>query len=105
MNIFFLLAGIMIAAFVFAGLLWSLYQIVMTQGFHRAAHATQAVLIVGGMAAISWAQPVLAAGSGALLILAAITTFAMDDGWSRLLSIAPAAFGAVMVAGLPFMQS
>ena len=105
MTVFILMGGVLIAATLFASLLWSAQRIFATTGHTRTAHALLAAAIVATMAALSYQAPVPTRFMGLLLILAALQTGWRDTGWSRLLCLPPVALGLISVAGLPFQAS
>lgn len=105
MTIFILMGGALIAASLFASLLWSAQRVFATTGRTRTAHALLVLAIIATMAALSAEAPVPTQAMGFLLILAAVQTGWQDRGWSRLLCLPPVALGAICVAGLPFQAS
>lgn len=100
MTIPVLLTGILIAMGVFVALGWSAAQALRGRG--RAANLAQGALILLGMALISLELPNFGRIAGAALLLAALWAAALEDGWSRLIPLFGAAFGAALLLGLPF---
>jgi len=96
-----LLFGIVIAAFIFAALLWSLYRAVSGVGMVRVTHAAVVVLIIALMAALTLGWSIPARGLGAVLIIAGLGAVWNDTSWSRLLPMCAAGFGLAALQGLP----
>ncbi len=101
-TIFTLMAGILIAAALFAATLFSLVQIVRRRGPLRWSHAAALALTIVGMASLSLASPSLALLAGAALTAAALLAFRFETGWNRLLPLFQAGFGLALATGLPF---
>ncbi len=101
--IFQLLGGIVVAAGVFAALLWSVFQGITKRGVLQWAHIATAVLSVLGMATLSMLAPTLALIAGvALTITSAIVLF-LEAGWNRVLPLFQLAFAIILILGLPFI--
>lgn len=96
------LAGILLGGGVFAATLFSAAQAARHPGRLRKAHAAAALLTLAAMATLSLALPLPTRVLGALLIPAALAALAFERGWNRLLPAFHAAFGAALLAGLPF---
>lgn len=101
--LFTLLAGIVLAAFIFAALLWSVYRAVVTEGSTRlvAVLLSLNTLIGMGMLTLLEVIPALIAGVG-LVILGALA-IRNDPGWSKLLPFVQVIFGIVLIVGLPWI--
>lgn len=102
MTFVYILAGILVAATLFASVLWSFAQAFLRKGWLRNAYMALVLLTVGGMATVSWGlnAEMRLAGAG-LLLLGGYAAFA-ERGTSRLLPLVQALFGLVLLLGLPF---
>ena len=103
MNPFLLLAGIAVAALLFSATLWSTAQSLRQKGILGLAHAVAAVTIVLTMAAVAYDAPYPARATGSVLCLSATLAAIWENGWSRLLPLSLAIFGAAVANGLPFV--
>ena len=97
-----LLAGISVAALIFAATFWSAAQVYRQTGRLRLAHGAALALTVIAMAALSSALWALSQVAGLLLIPAALVALVMERGANRLLPLIHVLFGAALLAGLPF---
>jgi uncharacterized membrane protein (GlpM family) len=103
MNQFlFLLAGIALAAPLFAALLYSLAQAIRHAGALRTTHLVAIAATFAGMAFLSWGWPFPTRAAGAALALAGLRLVFLEAGWNRLLPGVQMAAGLVLAAGLPF---
>lgn len=105
MTVFVLLAGIAIAAFVFAALLWSIYRAVTSEGRERLVHLLCALSTIMAMFAITYGSPGHGAFAGASLAVIAAFAFWYDKGWSKLLPVVQILFGIVLIVGLPWAHA
>lgn len=103
--IFQLLAGIVIAAGVFAALLWSLYQSVRQTGRLRWVHILLVSLTILGMVSISTKAILLAQILGILMLTASTVATALEPGWNRVLTIIQSIFAVSLILRLPFVIS
>ncbi|QDL92382.1 hypothetical protein FDP22_11695 [Paroceanicella profunda] len=101
-GILTLLLGIVLAAGVFSGALWSAYQVFMQAGRLRLVHAGLLALTLAAMATLQLGAPGAATAVGTLLLLCGLAGAVLERGATRLLPLMQAAFGAALVAGLPF---
>lgn len=97
-----LLGGFLIGMTVLYAGLWSLQRVFQTSGPERIAHGSILPLTILAMAAISNAMPLAGQVVGLALMLVGGALVLRTPGWTRLLPLASALFGAVMLAGLPF---
>ena len=102
MNIFVLLAGIVIAGAIFAATLWSMAQIVRQNGKLRWAYVATLLSTLAAMSALSAESPALVTLTGALLCATAAFAIYADTGWNRVLPFFQFAFGLALMTGLPF---
>lgn len=102
MTVFTLLAGVLIAATLFASLLWGVERMFSVRGKDRISYACMTVLILAIMAALSLEHMLLARILSLPLVLAALVVAARAERWSRLLALPPLALGTILIAGLPF---
>ena len=100
--IFQFMGGILVAAGVFASLLWSFYQTAMTRGRLQWAHGMAAAFTLAGMASLSFVSPILAMVFGVALAIAAIAALLYEQRWNRLLPLFQVVFAIVLILGLPF---
>lgn len=96
-----LLLGIFIAAVVFAAMLFAAYQATITQGLVRYAHIATIAATIGVMASISYQNPLLMIGSGAILAIGAMVTLFASPGWSRILPLTLLTLGAFAILQIP----
>lgn len=99
MNPFILLAGVAVAAFLFAAFLWSFAQIFRVTGWLRMAHGAVAGLLVLTIAAIDFGLQLPVQFLAACLFIAALVALWFETGWARLLPGILLVFGAVMTTG------
>ncbi|PTX55618.1 hypothetical protein C8N43_0257 [Litoreibacter ponti] len=97
-----LLAGIVIAAAVFAALLWSIYRAATTRGRTRLIAVLLGLSTILGMASISLNQPGIAVMAGGACLIFGLYGVWAEDRWSKLLPFAQAVFGLALIAGLPW---
>lgn len=101
MTIFTLMAGVALAAFVFAATLWSGVQVFMSVGLARLAHGGCAALAALIMASLSLSALIPLKIFGGLLIFAAILALYEAPGWSKLLPFVHLILGAIALSGMP----
>lgn len=97
-----LLAGIFVAACIFAATFFAAAQAFRQTGGLRWAHGLAAGLTVAAMATLSGGLWTLSQILGLGLIPAAAAALILDRGWNRLLPLTHVGFGAALAAGLPF---
>lgn len=102
MSPFVLVASLGIAAGIFAGFLWSLYRVMLSDGTPRRVHAATALLTLLGMGAVQAVAPFAGQVAGGLLVAAAFGAVLAERGWSRLLPGFPLLFGVALLARIPF---
>lgn len=102
MTIFTLMAGVMIAAFLFASLLWSVHGAFTIAGKARISYICLSIFILLAMAVVSLDLPIVSRLTALPLIASAIAVGVASTGWSRMLVLPPLAFAAILIAGLPF---
>ncbi len=90
-----LLIGIVIAAAVFAALLWSLYRCFMTTGKLRVSYGVLTISTLLVVAGITWnLAGVTFAASGSLIFTAIVGVWA-DTRWSKLLPLVQLVLGVL----------
>jgi len=97
-----LLIGILVAAGIFAAVLFSAAQIYRNEGRLRLAHAAVLALTLGAMACLSLGWWGAAQAVGAPLAAAALAALVLEQGWNRLLPAFQLVFGVALLARLPF---
>ena len=98
-----LLAGIAIAASAFAAWMWCTFRAATEPKLRaRIAHGLTSLLILGGMACITYSAAGLALIIGPALIAAGLTAAFIDRNRTSIFPIAAALFGAILTIGLPF---
>ena len=97
-----LLAGIFLAACLFAALVNALGRAVGQTGRTRQAHLATIAAILAGMAVVTIPAPALALPAGGLLVLAGAAAAWRERGSHRILPIVPILFGVALIGGLPF---
>ncbi len=102
MNFIYILAGILIAATLFASVLWSFAQAFLSNGWLRNVYLVLVLLTVGGMATVSLGLNIeMRLAGGGLVILSAVA-FYCERGSTRLLPMIQLLFGLALLLGLPF---
>jgi hypothetical protein len=104
--IFPLLAGIVIAAAVFAALLWSIYRAVQTNGKARAVYVILAISTLLVVTAFTYDLLGLLLTSGFTCIGAALYAMVLDRGWNKLLPFVQLLLGGLaawssVIAAMP----
>ncbi|MGB0498084.1 MAG: hypothetical protein ACPGID_07070 [Rubricella sp.] len=102
MNLQALALGILLGTAVFGAFFWSAAQGYLQTGRLRAAHLMLVAFTLLGMASISLLWPGVARFAGAGLIVTGLYATIVEKRWNRVLTLAQAAFGLTLVAGLPF---
>ncbi len=97
-----ILAGIVLAAALFAALIFSVGRAAATAGRLRLLHLATALLILAGVATISLTAPGAAMLVAALLAPAALALSLSEHGGNRVLPLAPLLFAVALFMGLPF---
>lgn len=103
--IFQLLGGILVAAGVFAALLWSVFQGVVARGKLQYAHIATAALTLLGIASISAYSFSTSQILGFLLLASAATAAVLETGWNRALPVLQIIFAVTLILGLPFTSA
>lgn len=101
MTFITILAGILLAATLFASVLWSFAQAFQRRGWLRNAYMALVLLTIGGMATVSLALNTEMRLAGAGLILFGAFAALAERGSSRLLPMIQLLFGLVLLFGLP----
>lgn len=101
MTFAYILAGILIAATLFASVLWSCAQAFQRSGRLRNTYLALVLLTIGGMAAVSWGLNVEMRILGAALIIFGALAVFYERGSSRFLPLVQLLFGLVLLLGLP----
>jgi hypothetical protein len=101
-ELLILLAGVALAAPLFAAMLWSAAQALRHPGARRVAHLVAIAATFAVMAFLTWEFALPARAAGVILALAGLRLLFMEEGWTRLLPLVQLAAGAVVAAGLPF---
>ncbi len=102
MTIMTLLAGIVMAALVFAAFFWSAAQLFQARGMLRAMHGATIVGILLGALALSNLWVALAPVIGVYLAIVGMAAATLEHRWSRLLPLFAVAFAVALILGLPF---
>jgi len=97
-----LMAGILLAAFIFGATLYALVQSVRTKKIQRLANLALILGTLGGMASIQYINPTTALLSGILLFVSAVVATYYEVGTSKLLPAMLGLFGIILALGLPF---
>jgi len=100
--IFMLLGGIVVAAGVFAALIWSIYQGLVQRGRLQYVHIAAASFSIAGMVSVSYISPLWAQITGGALLLAALIALFLETHWNRFLPIMQTLFAIALILGLPF---
>jgi hypothetical protein len=101
MTLVTLLAGILMAAILFASVLWSFAQAFQQRGQVRLVYLALMALTVIGMATVSYRSGIPMRITGAALIAAGALAIRAETGTSRLLPLVQLLFGLVLLLGLP----
>jgi len=80
-----LLIGIVLAACLFAALLWSVYRAVTQTGFVRTANVLLAVSTLIVVSAVTWEMHAMLLSGGVTCALTALIAIWQDRRWSKLL--------------------
>ena len=102
MTIFELLGGILIGFAVFGAMFWSGFRALVGGGIRRWLHLGAVVATLGAMASVSLMAPGLGMVAGGMLLFCALSLVWGEHGAERLLPLAQAIFGGLMLAGVPF---
>jgi len=102
MNFPVLMAGILLAAFIFGATLYALVQAIRTKRSQRLANIVLIFGTLGGMSSIQYLNPTLAVFAGGLLAISAVVATWHEAGVSKLLPIILGLFGVILMLGLPF---
>ena len=101
MNFIYILAGTLIAATLFASVLWSFAQAFLSGGWLRNVYLVLVLLTVGGMATVSLGLSVEMRLAGAALTILSAIAFYRERGSTRLLPMIQFLFGLALLLGLP----
>lgn len=102
MTFSILMAGILLAAFIFGATLYALLQAIRTKKRQRIANLGLILGTIGGMAAVQYFNPIAAMVAGCVLVFSAAIAVWYEGGLSKFLPVILGLFGAMLVAGLPF---
>ncbi len=102
MNFAYILAGILVAAALFASVLWSFTQAFQRSGRLRNIYLVLVLLTVGGMATVSLGLNIEMRLLGLCLIIFGAFAVFYERGSSRFLPLLQLLFGLVLLLGLPF---
>lgn len=97
-----LFAGILVAACVFAALLWSIYQTIIARGKLQYVQGISAALTLLGMASISYLSLTMAIICGTCLCISAAIAVYLETRWNKVLPFFQCVFGLSLILGLPF---
>ena len=100
--IYQLLGGIVVAAGVFAAVLWSIFQAVTQRGKLQVVHILAIAGSIAGMASLSMVNPTMAWFVGVELGVAAVAAIYLETAWNRLLPAFQLIFAITLILGLPF---
>lgn len=95
MNMFAILIGIVIAACIFAALLWSIYRAVVTTGRLRTTYIVLALSTLMVVSGITWTLNALLLTASVSLIVTAIIAMIYEARWSKLLPLAQLLLGGL----------
>ncbi|WP_316014590.1 hypothetical protein [Roseobacter sp. HKCCA0434] len=102
MTIFELLGGILIGFAVFGAGFWSVWRAVVQPGLRRWLHIGAVVATLICMMAVSLYLPPVGRLAGGALLFCGLSLVWGERGAERLLPLAQAVFGALLLAGAPF---
>ena len=103
MTIITLLAGILVAAILFASVLWSFAQAFQRRGQIRVTYLALMALTVLGMATVTYRLDIPMRVAGVALIVAGALAIREETGSSRLLPMIQLLFGLALLLGLPLI--
>lgn len=95
--VFGILTGIVLAACVFAALLWSLYRITQTTRWLRLVYAVLAVSTILVAAAITWNLATLTLTAGLTCAVTALVALWVEPRWSKLLPFVQLVLGVMSI--------
>lgn len=95
---FAFLTGIVIAAAVFAALLWSIYRAVIVKGAMRAVYVFLAISTLLVVSGVTWNWPTLIFTSSLTLAVTAIIAIGLETRWSKLLPLVQLALAVLCIA-------
>ena len=96
-----ILASVVIAALIFASLVWQLYRMATTAGVIRWNAAGLCLATIAIMTSISLnSTPLMMLGAAACVLLSPIAIWA-DPRWSKLLPLVQLAMGLALIMTLP----
>ncbi len=97
------LAGVIMAAAVFGGLLFSLFRAVATKNTKaRLAHIAVILSLIAAMIVLTNLWDRAAPIAGGALVIASLAAMWFDRGITRVFLLFTAAFGVAIALGLPF---
>ena len=97
-----LLTGILIAACLFAAVIWSLAQVYRQRGWLRIAHTATAGLTLVIMALLAGGEIMAPVLLSLPLLIASLGAVFLDTGWNKLLPFILLLFALALFIGLPF---
>lgn len=97
-----LLIGVVLAAFLFAALMWSIYRAVTSSGRARLNATLLSLTTILGMGTVTYSWVDLAMASGSGLVVFGLIAVLKDPGWGKLLPLVQAGFGVALIMGLPW---
>ena len=92
-----ILIGIVLAALLFAALLWSIYRTFTAEGNLRLSQMCAAIFTLGGAAAATYNMYSTAMICGVGCLFAGIIAMRFETRWSRLLPLLQAVFGCILL--------
>ncbi|MEM9584920.1 MAG: hypothetical protein AAGA08_17540 [Pseudomonadota bacterium] len=95
--VFTLLAGIVIAACVFAALLWSIYRVVMTHGRLRLTYIVLALSTLLVVAAIQYNLAGISLMAGLTCAVTGVIALTHEPRWTKLLPLVQVVLGGLSV--------
>lgn len=95
--VFGILTGIVLAACVFAALLWSLYRVTITTRWLRLVYAVLAISTILVAAAITWNLATLTLTAGLTCAVTALVALWVEPRWSKLLPLVQLVLGVMSI--------
>lgn len=103
MTVFTLLIGIVIAAAVFAALLWSIYRLVTVKGRLRVNYAILALSTLLVVAAVTWNFAALSMTAGLTCAASGLIAMWADKGWNKLLPFVQVLLGLLSMGASAYI--
>ena len=95
--VFVTLTGIVLAAAVFAALLWSLYRIAVTTRWQRINYVVLALSTLMVVTAITWNFATLTLTAGLTCLVTALVAVRLEPRWTKLLPLVQVIVGGLSI--------